>query len=52
MYLQVIVIIGGTLLAAILGNVIARSIRMKDYGWKLGLILSVIVLGSTISFFW
>ncbi len=50
-YLPVIVILGGTILAVILGNFIARSIRMKDYSWKLGVILGVITLGTTMCIF-
>ena len=43
MVIFVIVLVAG--LTVSLGNLLARSLRMADYGWKIGLILLTVVLG-------
>lgn len=48
---QAIIILGGAVLAYSVGYPLAKSFRMKNYGWKIGLILSVFVFGTLLALF-
>ena len=49
--LRTIVTLGGAVLAVFLGIALAKSLRMKDYGWKLGLIFGTVALGASFCLF-
>ena len=48
---RTIITLGGAILAVIVGILFSRSIRMKEYGWKLGLILGIVTLGTCFCLF-
>lgn len=41
-----VITLAAGILAVVAGNFLARSVRMKDYGWKLGLIFGIIILAA------
>jgi SecD/SecF fusion protein len=45
------VLLGGVALPFYIGNRLERWLRMPDYGWKIGLVLSSIVVGGVICWF-
>ncbi len=45
---QTAIILGSAIVAFILGNVFGNSMKMKDYGWKLGVILGTLALGTSL----
>ena len=39
------------ILLFILGGFVAKSVRMPDYGWKIGIILVTVVSAATVNYF-
>ena len=45
---QAFIILGGTIVAFIIGQYAGRALKMKDHGWKIGIVLGSVVLASTL----
>ncbi|MDZ7618267.1 MAG: protein translocase subunit SecD, partial [Patescibacteria group bacterium] len=50
-YAQFLVVVAVGAFAVMLGNYLARRLRMPDYGWKMGLVLLAVGLGVAITAF-
>ena len=45
------IVVVSTILLFTIGNFFARTVKMPDYGWKIGLIMLTVVAGSAVTFF-
>src|SRR5262245_28093392 len=46
-----LIVLGLIVLSFVIGNLFANSVRMKDYGWKIGLILSTLLVSLFVVMF-
>ena len=45
------IVVVAVILLFILGGLVAKSVRMPDYGWKIGIILVTVVSAATVNYF-
>ena len=46
------IVLGAPVVAYVLGVYIGRALRMKDHGWKIGVILATVSMGAAVTYFY